>query len=107
MSRVLVGLALLMSEPAPAQLNTYFSVSDYPPAAFKEGREGTVEFEAIVNIDGRLRDCRIVQTSGHSDLDETTCRLLTERLRFRPAKDSAGNSVEDKYSGKITWRIQP
>ena len=106
MSRFLILLALLVPAPAYAQLETYLSVSDYPPAAFKEGREGTVEFEVTINVRGRVRGCRIVQSSGHSDLDEATCRLMTERARFEPARDAAGNPVEDKYSRKITWRIE-
>lgn len=63
---------------------------DYPAAASEAGAGGTVEVRYLVWTDGRVRDCRIETSSGNRVLDETTCRLIRERFRFRPALDEDG-----------------
>jgi TonB family protein len=47
------------------------------------GVKTVVDFE--VGEDGRVRDCKIVSSSGSNNLDATACRSLTERGRFTPS----------------------
>ena len=81
------------------------STDDYPPGALRAEEEGTVAFTLTVGSDGRVTGCSVTQSSGHSDLDETSCRLLSRRARFNPGKDSAGNPTGGIYPGRFRWQI--
>ena len=95
-------------EPARARANlaSYVSNDDYPPAALRAGDEGTTGFRLTVGPDGRVTNCTITSSSGSSSLDSTTCRIMRSRARFTPARDSNGNPTTDTHSARITWRIQ-
>jgi TonB family protein len=83
-----------------------FSDEDYPAAAQKKGEEGTVQVELTVGTDGRVTGCKILRSSNSANLDTATCKILTLRARFTPARDSKGRPVVDKYiTPPITWRL--
>lgn len=71
----------------PRQLRGALRNSDFPDGI---GVGGRVSVRYVINIDGRVSDCEIDRSSGNAELDATTCRLITERYRFRPARDSRG-----------------
>ena len=71
----------------PRQLRGALRNSDFPEGI---GVGGRVSVRYVINIDGRVSDCKIDRSSGNAELDATTCRLITERYRFRPARDSRG-----------------
>ena len=76
------------------------SIRDYPRAG-RDARIGNaVTIELRVGTDGRVRDCRVIASSGDAEADRITCRLATERFRFRPRLDPAGEPVEGIYR----WR---
>ena len=95
-------------EPARARANlaSYVSNDDYPPAALRAGDEGTTAFRLTVGADGRVTNCSVTSSSGSSSLDSATCRIMRSRARFTPARDSNGNPTTDTHSARITWRIQ-
>lgn len=78
---------------------------DYPADALRAGSEGRVTFSLSVSADGTPTACTIVASSGNSSLDETTCRLVTERARFTPARDSAGAAITGTYMNSVRWVI--
>jgi protein TonB len=80
--------------------------SDYPRRALKGRLQGRVSVHFTVMASGRIANCRITASSGSSLLDQTTCRLLTERLRFRPARDSQGRPIETELNSDYTWGIR-
>ena len=80
--------------------------SDYPRAALAERLGGTVSVRFTVLTTGRIADCRVTRSSGSALLDGTTCRLLTERLRFRPATNSAGQPVTSSVGSDFTWGVR-
>jgi len=71
------------------------SARDFPvPAGGREARIGTsVIVKVTVTPDGRATNCSVYRPSPFPDTDATVCRLVVERLRFRPATDAAGNPV--------------
>lgn len=83
-----------------------FSGDDYPPEAQMNDEQGTVAAELTINEHGRVRNCEVVESSGSESLDSATCRILMERARFTPAKDSSGQPVTDKLTKRITWRLE-
>jgi periplasmic protein TonB len=88
---------------AKANLTSLFSDQDYPAAALRAGQQGAVGFALDVGPDGRVSGCTITRSSGSSELDSTTCRLIRSRARFTPALDSAGLTVSDEVHGRINW----
>jgi TonB family protein len=92
---------------AKANLASLFSDEDYPAAALRNHEQGAVAFRLEIGADGSPTGCSVTGSSGSTLLDSTTCRLLMERARFEPARDSQGRPTADSYSGRIVWRLPP
>jgi TonB family protein len=86
-------------------LYSIFSDTDYPTEAIAKNEQGAVTFRLTVGSDGGVSDCAILGSSGSALLDATTCRILAERARFKPAADAKGKLVSDSHTGRITWRL--
>ncbi|HYD36402.1 MAG TPA: energy transducer TonB, partial [Allosphingosinicella sp.] len=52
---------------------------------------------------GRVTDCTVTASSGSAALDSATCRLMKQRARFTPARDSDGHPTSDSVSNAIRW----
>lgn len=110
---VLVAVLALQAMPVPEDgprrarstqsLASWVSDSDYPADALASGAEGTVAFRLVVDPEGRVADCKIEQSSGHASLDARTCVVMTERARFHPARNAAGQFVIDTVRSRIRW----
>lgn len=105
-------LALLASAqpPEPAvrarvDLGGVFRAADYPRAAMMRGEEGRVAISVAVAADGRVTGCRVTASSGSRALDEGTCRVMTERARYAPARDGAGEAVADEVAEQVGWAL--
>lgn len=81
------------------------SARDYPSRALREEREGVTRFRVTVSADGRVTNCQVTGSSGHSDLDDTTCKLIERRGRFRPATDGNGKETTGTWSNAVRWQI--
>lgn len=81
------------------------TTNDYPARALREEREGTTGFRVTVGPDGRVTDCQITSSSGHSDLDQATCDNVRRRARFAPATDGEGNPTTGSYQNRVRWVI--
>lgn len=90
-------------KPASPRNNpgTWVTTNDYPSRALREERTGTTGFRVTISDDGRVASCSITSSSGHSDLDQATCRNVERRARFRKPSDGYGNT----YSSRVTWVI--
>jgi protein TonB len=87
-------------------LPSLFSIDDYPAAALRAGEEGAVTYRLDVGEAGQVLSCNVMLSSGSPMLDATTCRLLTMRARFTPARDSRGMPVGDSIVGRIVWKLE-
>ena len=76
----------------------------YPKSAARNDHEGRVRAETLIGTDGIPKACRITQSSSFSDLDDGTCALMMQ-MRFVPARNAAGATIESRYSGLINWRL--
>ncbi|MET0310038.1 MAG: TonB family protein [Sphingomonas sp.] len=79
--------------------------SDYPRAALRAGASGTVHLRFTVGVKGRVTDCTVTRSSGNVDLDETTCRLIQQRFRYRPSRDAHGRPYPDVVTGEHEWTL--
>jgi len=82
-----------------------FSPDDYPESALEDRAQGFVAYRLEIGPDGRVSNCSILQSSGSAALDRGTCRILSDRARFAPARDGAGRYVPDHRDGWVTWRL--
>ncbi|WP_235889122.1 TonB family protein [Glacieibacterium frigidum] len=78
--------------------------SDYPREAYEAGVSGSVGIRFVVGVNGRVTSCEVIRTSGNAALDATTCRLIIERRRYRPARDRDGRKIPEAYRGDHVWR---
>ena len=92
-------------EPARARANlaSYVSDEDYPSSAVRNEEQGTTRFRLAVGPDGRVTDCSVTSSSGSSALDATTCRLMKQRAKFSPARNSDGEKTSDTVASAIRW----
>lgn len=88
-----------------ANLGAYFSADDYPAAAIDAEEEGNVGFQLLIGTDGRVAQCVVTASSGSVSLDAATCRILTARARYRPARDWRGNPMQGRDSGRVSWQL--
>ncbi|MBV8687555.1 MAG: TonB family protein [Alphaproteobacteria bacterium] len=80
---------------------------DYPRRAYEAHVSGTVLIRFVVTPDGRVGDCAVTRSSGSAELDQTTCRLIRRRFRYRPARDAAGRPVAETIAGRQVWEVGP
>jgi protein TonB len=78
---------------------------DYPSRALREDREGVTRFQVSVGPDGKVASCSVIGSSGHADLDDATCKLVTRRARFNPATDGEGEPTTGTYTNSVRWQI--
>ncbi|UUR09274.1 energy transducer TonB [Sphingomonas glaciei] len=91
----------------PEYLSGSIEWRDVPPAVQAQGPRGIVRFRLLVGTDGRVRDCRVTRSSGYPGLDAATCTAAIRRLRFAPARDTAGRPVEAWSPGSNEWNRRP
>ena len=79
---------------------------DYPLGLGESGVGGTVAVIYTVETDGRATNCRITDSSGSPELDETTCRLIEQRFRFDPSRDRRGRPVRSRIVQDHYWEVE-
>ena len=90
--------------PEPVdRVPSFFRSNDYPESALKRDAQGTVSVRFWVNLEGRARDCAIVQSSGSQDLDSRTCAVIEKRGRFEPARTTTGQQLESIGFARVAW----
>lgn len=95
-----------VQQGARGNLQTLFSPADYPREALGSGKGGTVRVALLVNENGKVADCSIIQTSGIAVLDAQTCAVLKDRARFTPRIGRDGNPAKEGYIQAIAWSAE-
>lgn len=81
--------------------STTLTGRSYPREVLRAWPRGGRVFIAVrVQVDGRATDCKVNRSSGNPIVDQWTCRLVEERVRFRPAVDGQGRP-EVRWYGYI------
>lgn len=89
----------------PRRLGGRIKDSDYPLDASERGVSGTVGVRFVVAVDGRVPACQVTRSSGSRLLDDTTCRLIVQRYRYKPAHDADGEPFQSVIVQNETWMI--
>ena len=88
----------------PVRIAGALTNADYRRTRPPEGAAGTVVVSYRIRTDGRVDRCTVLRSSGYAVLDEATCRLIEQRFRFEPARDSAGRAIDWEVRTDYTWR---
>lgn len=78
---------------------------DFPPEALTEKRQGTAKIEIGVSPTGTVSDCKLLQSSGHSDIDDASCKIATQRAMFGAALDVTGQTTAGRVQTDLNWRL--
>lgn len=89
----------------PRHVSGRIKDSDYPKAAWEARAEGTVGVIFRVQTDGHVTDCQVTSSSGNASLDQTTCRLIEQRFRYKPARDRYGRPVTSRLIENHRWDL--
>lgn len=83
----------------------WVTTDDYRSNWIRQEMTGRARFRLEIAADGRVTNCAITASSGHSALDNATCALVSKRARFQPARGSDGAAVAGSYASAIEWRL--
>jgi TonB family protein len=98
--------ALASLQQRPVNTNSFgLDSGDYPPAALRAATQGRVIVRIDVSPEGRATGCAAVATSGSVEIDNTTCRVILRRGRFRPGLNAAGRPVPARFVSSVTWLL--
>lgn len=95
--------------PLPATPRTdpkrWVTTDDYRSNWIRQEMTGKARFRLEIAADGRVTNCIITGSSGHSQLDAATCALVSKRAKFQPARGNGGEPVAGTYSNAIDWQL--
>jgi protein TonB len=80
---------------------------DWPDGVPRADRPLRVEIRYWVETTGRISGCEIQRSSGLPDLDASTCRLASQRFRYQPARNSAGEPIRSEMAWRQDWWQEP
>lgn len=81
----------------------WLSDRDYRTAWVRRELTGVAKFQLQIAANGSVSGCRITGSTGHGELDAATCKLVSDRAKFEPARDTTGAAVAGSYSGAVSW----
>jgi periplasmic protein TonB len=87
----------------PARLIRNLTNADYRPLTGDRIRRGSAALALRVDQGGRVDSCRVIRSSGDTTVDSGICPLVTQRLRFDPARDAQGRPVPYSVNYMATW----
>jgi len=87
----------------PQRIEGGFTRSDYRRAGAPRDAFGTVVVGFRVRSDGTVDRCSVIRSSGYREFDDTTCRLIEQRFRYRPARDASGQPIDWNIRTDFTW----
>ncbi len=79
--------------------------NDYRSSWARRDLTGTARFRLEIAASGKVTNCTITGSTGHSELDAATCSLVIKRARFEPARGSNGEPVSGTYSSAVKWEL--
>ncbi len=88
-------------DPAICRQSTWDKVTPVAPVA---AQSGATAMEFDISPEGRVENCRIVESSGSPELDAKACAITTEKARYAPAVDANGKPKRSPGRLKVSWR---
>lgn len=77
---------------------------EYPLAARRLGREGSLVLQVLVDVDGKVIDAKLVQSSGFDPLDQAALADVKQDYRFVPGTVD-GKPQQMWRTIKFVWKL--
>ncbi|MEG3176328.1 energy transducer TonB [Sphingomonas sp. RB3P16] len=87
---------------SPAQ---WITNDDYPTNSLDASEQGATTIAWTIKTDGKVADCRVVNSSGSKALDEASCSAITRRGRYAPPLGTDGKPQVRHGIRKIVWLL--
>jgi len=78
---------------------------EYPPVSRRLGEQGSLILQVLVGVDGKVRDAKLVQSSGFDRLDQAALDGVKTSYRFVPGTVD-GKPQEMWYTFKFNWKLK-
>lgn len=78
---------------------------NYPSEARERGLSGNLRLLVVINPDGELEDVRVIDSSGHSTLDDGAMRIVNLAAPFSPFTSRMRDNF-DLLEIERTWRFR-
>jgi protein TonB len=88
----------------PARIIGRIPHSEYRRISAGRLRQGSATISFRVTPDGRMANCRVVRSSGDSQVDWIVCDAASRYMRFSPARDANGRAISQDMSFTPTWQ---
>ncbi|MCT2558574.1 TonB family protein [Tsuneonella sp. YG55] len=83
----------------------WVTVEDYRSSWISREWTGVTRFRLTVGANGKVQDCAVTASSGHAELDNATCALISRRAQFEPARDATGTKIAGSYASAVRWEL--
>lgn len=83
----------------------FFGPEAYPVAALRAQVGGRVVTLVSVDATGRVSACRVVRTSKVAALDEKTCEIAKQSVRYQPAIGANGKPTASYALLPVRWQL--
>lgn len=98
-----VNIEAKSGQVVTAMKNGEFLAKNYPPRALAAGEQGKVGFRIVVEPDGSLGSCEVIESSGFRSLDNETCEIIVRNARLPVVRNADGRAVRAMQNGYIHW----
>ena len=90
------------------RLNTdrpLLTFEDYPSSMARGGFSAVVNFRLMVDASGKATSCHIQESTRPKEFDDTVCRAVMRRARFRPALNAQGKPVASYWRQTVRFYL--
>lgn len=96
-----------VSGPVPTNLSIVAQriQRNYPSLALQAGQQAMIAARVMVDAEGEVTDCAIVELTQAEKFGAGVCRQITNVARFDPAIDASGNAMPSYYVFRIRYQI--
>ena len=98
----LAAVAIPAKENIP--LHEMIGTDDYPKGSVATRKGGDSMLVWKIGTDGKVSECRAVQSAGDARLDAAGCNAITRRGTFTPARAVDGTAIASWRSTVMKWR---
>lgn len=78
---------------------------NYPSSAVESGKQAVIAARVMVDAEGTVSDCVIVELTEAEKFGAGVCRQITSTARFDPAVDASGVAMPSYYTFRIRYAL--
>ncbi len=80
-----------------------FGPDAYPVESIRRFEQGRVVASLDVDASGTPDKCHVLESSGYQRLDDATCHIALNRLRYEPARNEQGVPIRAVTKLPVRW----